>query len=72
MLSELYERLWWWKIRREARGRLDALGPDALSRRVSVENYLMNCYAGKNPLPDKEKCRQLAIKLGTPSKRGVK
>jgi len=39
---------------------------DALSRRVSVERYLIDAARGKKPLPDQAKCRQLANKLGNP------
>lgn len=35
-----------------------------LNRRVEVECYLLACAAGKYPLPDKDKCRSLALKLG--------
>lgn len=41
---------------------------DDLSRRVTVENYLWGASAGRNPLPDKAKCKELAIKLGVPQK----
>jgi len=42
-------------------------GDDAMNRRVSVEIYLLDCAAGKKPLPDAAKCRELALKLGTPT-----
>lgn len=41
---------------------------DDLNRRVSVEMVLLNAAAGKRPLPDREECRQLAYKLGIPSR----
>lgn len=40
---------------------------DLLKRRVAVEQYLFDCVDGKRPLPDKETCRLIALKLGTPS-----
>lgn len=43
-------------------------GADALNRRVTVENYLYMCASGRKPLPDADKCRELANKLGMPSK----
>jgi len=43
-------------------------GADAMNRRVSVENYLWRAAAGEKPLPDAEKCRELARKLGIPTK----
>jgi len=38
----------------------------SLNRRVEVEQYLLNCANGKTPLPDHDKCKELALKLGTP------
>ena len=38
----------------------------ALNRRAVVERYLWNAAAGKQPLPDADKCRELALKLGMP------
>jgi len=35
-----------------------------INRRVDVENYLINAYVGKHPPPDREKCFELAKKLG--------
>lgn len=40
---------------------------DDLNRRASVEAYLLDCAQGKRPLPDANKCSELAIKLGVPS-----
>ena len=37
-----------------------------LNRRSSVEKYLLRAAAGKEPLPDAEKCQKLAVKLGVP------
>lgn len=37
-----------------------------LNRRASVESFLIGCAQGKNTLPDADKCRELAIKLGVP------
>lgn len=41
---------------------------DILNRRAEVESYLFDCANEKRPLPDKEQCRLLALKLGVPSK----
>jgi len=41
---------------------------DALNRRVAVEQYLLDCAAGRNPLPNADTCRELALKLGIPSR----
>lgn len=38
----------------------------ALSRRVKVEQRLWNAYYGKEPLPTREECRDLALLLGVP------
>jgi len=38
----------------------------ALNRRVSIETILLDMSQGRRPLPDKEECRILALKLGTP------
>lgn len=51
-----------------ARWRLLRDSGDELKRRVSVENYLWQAHAGKKPLPDREKCRELAQKLGIPGR----
>ncbi len=37
-----------------------------LNRRVAVEKELLDMAAGKIPLPDREQCRIMALKLGTP------
>lgn len=39
----------------------------SLNRRAEVENVLLNVSAGKRPMLTKEECRQLALKLGTPT-----
>jgi len=41
---------------------------DCLKRRTAVENYLWQAAAGNKPLPNAEKCRELAKTLGIPSK----
>lgn len=41
-------------------------GYEALARRVEVEKELFDMAFEKKPLPDKNKCRQLANKLGMP------
>lgn len=40
---------------------------DLIKRRVAVEQYLLDCAAGKRDLPSREECRTLALKLGTPT-----
>lgn len=40
--------------------------PKELNRRVEVENELLMAASGKAPLPDREKCRELAMRLGVP------
>lgn len=40
--------------------------PDALSRRVTVENILLN-HAAKGTMPTPQECRELAYKLGVPT-----
>lgn len=37
-----------------------------LNRRAAVEQTLLNCAAGRQPLPTAESCRELALKLGVP------
>ncbi|MCP1675495.1 hypothetical protein J2T57_002645 [Natronocella acetinitrilica] len=37
-----------------------------LNRRASVEAQLFSMASGKSPLPDADKCRELALKLGVP------
>lgn len=39
----------------------------SLNRRAAVESELLECASGKRPLPDKEKCRELAARLGVPA-----
>lgn len=40
----------------------------AWNRSVDVQIYLLRCAQGKEPLPDEEKCRELALDLGVPDK----
>lgn len=54
--------------RLRARWRLIRNHGDHLNRRVAVENELLAIAAGQKPLPDSEKCRQLAYKLGIPGR----
>lgn len=35
-----------------------------LNRRATVENYLFQAAAGQKALPDAEKCKELALRLG--------
>ena len=37
---------------------------DRMDRCVAVENYLIRAAKGQVPLPDKNKCMELAHKLG--------
>ncbi len=46
---------------------LDALLTQIINRRVVVEQQLFDMAAGKLPMPDKDKLRELAVYLGTPS-----
>lgn len=64
-----YDRLkWFFRVRLPAKIRLWRGLNDAMNRRATVESYLIDVYAGKRPLPDREKCMELALKLGTPGK----
>ena len=38
----------------------------SLNRRVQVENYLLKAFGGDEELTDKDKCKELALKLGVP------
>ena len=40
----------------------------SLNQRASVENELIQMAGGKAPLPDAQKCREMAAKLGVPEK----
>lgn len=37
-----------------------------LNRRAAVEQTLLNCAAGRQPLPTAEMCMDLALRLGVP------
>jgi hypothetical protein len=37
-----------------------------LNRRAKIEQELFDCAVGKAPLPDKEKCKEWALRLGKP------
>lgn len=39
---------------------------EIFAHRVPVEEELLRIAAGKHPLPDRDKCRELALKLGIP------
>jgi hypothetical protein len=41
-------------------------GYHELNRRAKVEQELWNVVNGKAPLPDQEKCRDWALRLGVP------
>lgn len=47
---------------------LDEILTARLARCVAVEQRLMNMAGGKEPLPDVQTCRELALKLGIPDK----
>lgn len=38
----------------------------SLNRRAQVEQELFDVANGKRPLPDRDKCRELALRLGVP------
>lgn len=40
--------------------------PQDLNRRVEVEQRLLDASTGKRPPPDRDECRALALRLGTP------
>jgi len=44
--------------------KLDELLMARIGRSVTVENILLKMYKGNSPLPDKDKCKELAMKLG--------
>ena len=46
---------------------LDALLTRIINRRVAVEQQLFDMAAGKLPMPDKDKVRELAVYLGDPA-----
>ena len=50
---------------------LDRLLTGRLQRAVEVEDFLLQAAKGKEPLPDKEKCRQLAYQLGVPAETAL-
>jgi len=39
----------------------------SLNERAKVEQELLDCAAGRRPLPDQDQCRQWAVRLGVPS-----
>ena len=53
-------------MRFTARLRLIINHGEELNRRVEIENHLLEVAAGKKPLPDRNTCRILALRLGTP------
>jgi len=59
---------WYFAVRLPAKWRLFRNTGNALNRRVTVENYLLDAAIGRKPLPDADKCRELAYKLGTPGR----
>jgi hypothetical protein len=40
---------------------------DSLNRRVEVEDKLLKMAAGKLPLPTRDQCRKMALRLGVPT-----
>lgn len=57
-----------WLYRMQARWRIVRHHGDELNRRVEVENVLLNVASGKRPMLSKDECRQLAYRLGVPSR----
>lgn len=57
-----------WLIRLRARWRIVINHGDELNRRVEIENVLLKVAAGKRPALSQDECRQLAYRLGVPSK----
>jgi hypothetical protein len=49
------------------RGELDRMINARISRGVKIEVEMFDCVAGKAPMPDKDKLRDWALRLGTPS-----
>ena len=55
------------KYRRlQARWRIISRHGKELNRRVTIENELLAIAKGDAPLPTKDQCRVMALKLGTP------
>ena len=50
-------RMRWYNLRHQA---------EALNRRAEIEAILIDMSKGKRPLPTREECFALAMKLGTP------
>lgn len=50
--------------RRKRRRALDSVLTARIKRSVEVEQYLFDAARGKKPLPDAQKCRDLANTLG--------
>ncbi len=42
-------------------------GYHELNRRAAVEQEIWHCVTGKQPMPDKEKLRDWALRLGVPT-----
>lgn len=57
-----------WLTRLQARWRLIRYHGDELNRRVVVENELLKVASGKRPMLTKDECRDLAYKLGIPTR----
>lgn len=59
--------IWYFRIRLPAHIRVWRNANKELNRRVKVEQYLLRASVGKEPLPDKDKCAELAKLLGVPN-----
>lgn len=74
---DLFQRgqITWGEFRRSIEvtepAQLDKLLTQVLNSRVKVEQELFDMAAGKKPMPDAAKLRELAVKLGDPTKREV-
>lgn len=66
----MIDRIRWFCILCQYRWQIVRNSGAELNRRVTVEAYLLDCAAGKRPLPDASKCRELALKLGVPGDFG--
>lgn len=58
-MRDLIRRLYW-RLRNWRDGYLE------LNRRAKVEAEMFECVAGKRPMPDKQKLREWALRLGVP------
>ena len=66
----MFDDIRWFFIRWKYRLLIIRRSGEELNRRATIEAYLLDCAAGKKPLPDAAKCRELALKLGVPGDFG--